>query len=287
MKLSTLFAVSAIAALAACGGGGGGTTGGGTMPPTPTATATPTPSATLSGKVVQLAGPLAANGAPTASSTPAAGAGIGGATLYVTNATTAALVAPQSSPLATVTTAPDGSFSVTFANPTKVTTFGVVAMNGTTVGTNGTTNLGYTIAHALVVPGSPSTLYLDTLTTNEQAGFTAYNAARTALSMPTVASDTALEMTARLEIVNNENGLCKSSSNISTEYQAFGGATLPGVAVAGDEPMTPFYNTWPSQISFPAQTGLDFAGFAGPVSGPVCAGSTLPQNYFAELLVIG
>lgn len=289
MKVLTLALVACATLLVGCGGGG--STGSPTLPPGPTATATPTPSATVSGKVAQLAGPLAANGSPSPQSTPVAGAGVAGVTVYITAATTAALVSPQASPLATATTAPDGTFSVTFANPTRAASFGVVAVNGTTVGTNGVTNLGYTVAHEVVAAGSTTTLYVDTLTANEQAGFTAYNAARVSANMPAVESDTALEMAARLSIVNNEaTGKCSGDQNTLAEYSGFGGVNLSGLAMVAPQSTTPYYNTWPSQVTFPAQTGLDFAAFAGPVIGGVAcpsSGSSLPQNYFAELLLVG
>lgn len=270
-------------------GGGGGSAGSPMLPPTPTATATPI-SVTLSGKVDQLTGPLAANGSPTPQSTPVAGAGVAGVTIYVTAPTTAALVSPQASPLATATSAPDGTFSVTVANPTRATSFGLVAMNGTMVGSNGATNRGYTISHAVVSGGSTTILYVDTLTGDEQAGFAAYNAARTSANMPAVESDTALEMTARLSIVNDEaSGRCTGDPNALFEYNGFGGVNLSGLAMIAPQSTTPYYNTWPSQITFPAQTGLDFAGFAGPYSGPGCPPPGAPAfntNYFSELLLV-
>ncbi len=275
--------------LAACGGGGGGSSSGGgsaTLPPTPIATQTP--SATIAGKVVQLAGPLAANGTPTAQSTPAAGVGIGGATVYVTAATTAALAAPTASPIATATTAPDGSFSVTIPNA-QAAEYGIVAVNGT-LGSSGFTSTGFTLGRALAAVNSTgAVLYVDTLTTNEQSGFTAYNAARTGAGMSAITADTAAQMAARLANANNEaTGNCSGDPRVLAEYTALGGVTLGGTTAIGTQPTTPFYNTWATQIAFAQQASLDFAGFAGPiVGGPSCptSGSSLPQNYFSELLI--
>jgi hypothetical protein len=277
-------------ALAACGGGG---STGSTLPPvqppvTAQPTPTPTPTPMLAGRVVQLAGPLAANGAPNAQSTPAAGAAIAGATVYVTAATDAALTSPQTSPLAVATTAPDGSWQV--PAPTNTSgPFGVVVIDGTSIGANGVTNLGYTVAHGLTLPGDNGTYYLDTLTANEQSGFTAYNAARASSNMPLAVSDTTAQMTARVLLQTDvASQTCSATADAYTSYRTFGGALIANEQVIGDESNTPYYNSWSTQITFPQEVNLDFAGFAGPyIGGPICPGSTLPQNYFAEVLIAG
>lgn len=287
----TIALLCSSSALAACGGGGGSGGTGSSIPPTepPPATATPAPLA-IAGKVAQLAGPLAANGSPSPQSTPIAGAGIAGATVYVTAATTAALAAPTASPIATVTTAPDGSFTATLPASVKGGNVGLVAVNGT-LGPNGFTTSGYTVGHTLASVGTTNALlYVDTLTPNEQSGFVAYNAARLALGqgLPVATSDTTLEMTARIaNTVNIQGAYCNGGdSGVTTQYDALGGVNPPGSAMVGTFPATPYYNTWPSQLSFPGQTSLDFAAFEGPQTAPDCPPfNSLTANYFTELLL--
>lgn len=273
-----LFALS----LAACGGGAGG----GSLTPIIASSPTPTPTPlAISGKVVQLSGPLAANGTPDAQSTPAAGPGIGGATVYVTSASTSAIAVPTSSPIATATTAPDGSFTITLPKGSN-SVVGVAVIDGATIEPNGATDRGFTVAHGIAVAGTPSTFYLDVLTQNEQAGFSAYNAARASNNLPTVSSDTAAEMASRLLIATDEAAQCHDKTSAFTAYMTFGGLSIGGVQVIGAQSNTPYYSAWNSQLVFTAQQNLDFAGFAGPlVGGPQCDNSALPQNYFAEVLV--
>lgn len=292
-----IIATAAIAlALAACGGGGGmgGSGGGGIIPTTPPpSTTTPAPP-TISGKVVQLAGPLAAGASPSPnpSSTPVAGAGIGGATVYVVptynDAGTSAI---PSSPVATATTAPDGTFSITV--PSATTVYGLVVIDGTSIGANGLSSGGYTLAHSFANMTQPAlsqnlTLYLDTLTANEQSGFVTYNAARVALGLPQVSSDTIAEAASRIGIsANAATGTCQGWNAEYTTFLALGGLQ-PTQASVGTQPSGPYYNTWASSdsASFPGQPGVIFASFAGPTLGQPCpsSGSSLPRYYFDEAL---
>lgn len=278
--------------LAACGGGGGpspvgGGNGGGIIPPTQAPT-TPAPP-TISGNVVQLAGPLAAGASPSPnpSSTPVAGVGIGGATVYVVaTALDAATSTIPTSPIAVATTSPAGAFSIVV--PSAVAQYGVVVIDGSAIAANGLSSGGYTLAHAAATASAPLTLYLDTLTANEQSGFVAYNTARVALGLPQVSSDTIAEMVERIAIEANE-GSCAGWNNGPTTYASLGGLA-PGQGEIGSEPSTPYYDTWSpsggSYASFPGQPNVAFAAFAGPTLGLPCptSGSSLPQYYYSESL---
>lgn len=281
MHMKTTFvAVAAVAVLTACGGGSASSSGGVMLPPTPTATQTP---AAIAGKVVQLAGPLAADGTPTVQSTPVAGAGIGGATVYVTaNVHAAGTSTIPAAPLATATTAPDGTFAITVPNGQ----YGVVVVDGSTIGTGGLSSGGYTQAHAMATTTTPVTLYLDTLTPAEQSGFAAYNAARAALGigLSPISSDTLAEAVVRMAI-RADAGMCQGWSGDYAAYLALGGLP-PTQALVGTQPSTPYYDSWvtSASVAFPGQPGVIFGGFAGPTLGPACANSssTLPQYYYAE-----
>ncbi len=278
--------------LTACGGGGGGTTGGGgssTMPPTPTVIATP---ATLGGTVVSLAGPLSAapSATPNASSTPAAGAPISGATVYLV-ASNAALGGIPTSPLAVATTAPNGAFTLTEPTPTQGS-YGIIVVDGTSVTNAGVTDRGYTLAHGVVSAGTQPTFYLDTLTASEQAGFSAYNAARATAGLPVVVSDTAAQMLARLSThLVDASGSC-SVANVPNSFASFALSYASGAtSIASEGGSTPYYSDWPSQIGLTAQQGVMYAGFNDMISGAPCPNlggnnPNLPQNHFSEILVL-
>jgi hypothetical protein len=299
MKRSILILVLGLAAtsLAACGGGGS-SAGGSTLPVLPTAappvvTPTPTPTAapSLSGKVFQVAGPLASNatGTPAPSATFAPGAAIAGATVYVTANGGQLTNGIPSQPLATATTGSDGSFTIPgTAIASANGTVGVVVVYGTTISaTTGATDKGFTVAHAsvTVIPNQSISLYVDTLTPDEQSAFTALNADRAQAALPAVSSDTIAQAAARLiaaQMVGQSN--CGPWNGAANAFAQLGGI---GNVASWEDTAGP---NWAAIINYEspwnAQT-LPYAGLAAQYNAAPCGtGFVGPINYFAGEFVL-
>lgn len=260
MKFSTVFAgIAIIVAFAACGGGGGSGGGGSIVPVTTPSPGSGTQSATISGNVVQMTGPLSSstwnlaaptgcpnsstNGCasystspptlPSANATPGAGSGIAGATVYAV-ATSANLSGTPSAPLAQATTGPTGSFSLTVSGATQVA---LVAVNGTPSPTTGSAN-GYTIAHAIATAGTPVTLYLDRLSGDEQSAFSALNEYRSQAGQTAIYADTILQADARLLVSQMVNAASCSPPATGAFFQTYTGLSsslTSGTDVAGPQ----------------------------------------------------
>ncbi len=317
MKNYTL-AIGALAlslALAACGGGGSsssGGLGGGIIPATPTPTVTPTaqPSpttappttSTVSGKVVQVTGPLSSSTwnfaeptgcgstvtspcttyptppptLPSVNATPGVGSGIASATVYaVANAEVSGI---PSHPIAVATTAPDGSFSITLPAGSPAT-IGLIAANGTFDPATGATVNNESLAHANVAVGNAATLYIDTLSPDEIGGFTALNQDRAAIGLAPITSDTLAEAYARAT-VSTVPGSPACTYAAPSWYPNLGGVGSLNIASDEDGPQLPailqFDNSlWNNQAD-------SIVGLAGLYQVPACGGVSFAANYYIE-----
>ena len=309
--------------LAACGGGGGGSTASltpsaPTSAPTgvPTTAPTTAPSsspqaATITGKVVQLAGPLSSSTwnlaapsgcpapqtnspcttyptpipsplLPTAASTPGVGPGIGGVHIYVTTLQGAVVNGIPQSPIASATTSPNGTFSISIpvsSMPTSApngVSVGLLAINGTSISSStGTSNLGYTIAHADAQPGTAVTLYIDTLDGDKQSAFAWVNSFLASNDQPPIVADTVSQAVARLTV--GINALLPSS----TQYEAFGGAQ--DVAIEPSNGPGAFWGAGipgdtPQQVGIPL--GVVYGGMAAMYESPYT-----PNNPGAKIML--
>lgn len=250
-KLALATGVLCMSVLLAACGGGGGTSGGGYTPPTPTPTATPTPSTvTFSGNVTQLAGSLAHNPTPCATATavpcpnpgipatpmptPAAGAPIAGANVYVTTASGVFTNGAPSPVLAQATTGPDGSFTT---SALQVSAFnggkaGIVVLNGSTISaTNGLTDKGFAVLHTQVTPSGGNVvvpnLEIDTLSSDETPGAPEVETVRKNKGLQPVAVDEYALETARWSVQDNDGAGTSQCAigmgPIDTLYAALGG----------------------------------------------------------------
>lgn len=290
-RVSKFFAVAFLAAvvLAACGGGGGGNPGGG-PPPTNPPTSTPQ-TVTFSGTVTQLSGSLAHNPTPCATSsvvpcpspgipatpspTPAAGAPIGGANVYVTTAAGVFTSGTPNPVLATATTAPDGTFTTPAL---QVSAFsgskaGIVVLNGSSVSsTNGLTDKGYAVLHAQVAVSGGNVivpnLEVDSLSSDEAAGAPEIENVRKSKGLgPTAVDEYALE--ALRYSAQDDTGAGSSSCTpgmtpLQNLYSVLGGSGQIGAFV--------------QDIANPTLSGAIDVMYQSPSANEVWAAATGPMN---------
>lgn len=297
--------------LAACGGGGGGAlpatqaTSAPTTQPTSTSQQT-----TISGNVAQMTGPLssstwnlaAPSGCPPASdpsasctsyptpppmlpntsASPQAGTGVAGVTVYIVAANAVDTNVIPTAPLATAVTNASGAFTATLSASTLggATQVGLIAVNGTSIGSNGATNLGYTIAHAVVNVTAKPTLLIDTLSGDEQSAFTALNSDRAAASLAPIASDTIAQAVARLSVAQRPGtATCADQISDGNYFSTFGG--LPGTETAWEDTAG---TQWSVIVNYgsPWNSASHLAGLAALYSAPSCGGGFIANiNYYA------
>lgn len=219
---------------------------------------------------------------PGPTATPGAGAGISGVNVYITTTSSVESNGIPSSPLASGTTNGSGSYSISL--PYSVlhgsSTIGIVAVNGASVGTNGTTNLGFTIAHAVANVATHPTLYLDSLDGDEQSAFVNLNIDRAMVSLPPMVSDTIAQAVARLAVAQRPGAATSTDQvNDSSLYSAFGGV---GSQTAWGDTAAP---QWYAAINYgsPWSNAAEATGgFAALYNAAPCGtGYVTPINYFA------
>lgn len=215
--------------------------------------------------------PLPVSSLPQASATPGVGPGIGGATVYLTTTAGAITNGVPANPIATATTAPDGTFSVTVSGSS--TQYGVVAVNGTSISaSSGLTNLGFTVAHADATIGTPITLFVDTLDADETDAFTQLNSALTANNKPPVVADTLAQAAARLAAGTN-------TFPSASGYISWGGAAGVTLGAANNQDGAYWGSGFafaPTNAPISLATPAAFAGLAATYATPCCAQN---QNY--------
>jgi hypothetical protein len=302
--------------VAACGGGGSGTS---SPIPTPTATPTtgaiitipnpsPSPSSnttTLSGHVYMLTGPLATQGlaapsgcagtqacasyptAPPASAlpgpqaTPVAGAPVAGVTVYVTTTAGIAVANVPTSPIATATSAADGSFTVSVSAPG---TYGLYVANGSLASGSAVTSNGYAVTRTSASTGTAATVYVGALSPDEQSAFTTVNSQRVALGYAPITSDLTAQMAARVGVAQRIGAAACDDSGVAAVYSSLGG--VPASGFTWEDTLGP---SWSAIANYGSETVVNtsnvaFAGLAAVYQASACNPSTDlnggPYNFF-------
>jgi len=183
------------------------------------------------------------------------------ATIYVTTQAGVATNGVPSNPIAVATTAPDGSFSIVVPAGTPAN-IGLVAVIGTTISTTtGTTNLGYTVAHADAIVGTPTNLFVDTLDGDEQYAIDVEEVALKNGGYQPVVVDTMAQAMARLVAATG------TTSPNGTGLQSYfaGGLQLQTIFPSGGTEWTS------NNFGFDPATGKPIPGFYN--SGTVFSGA--------------
>lgn len=216
IAIAGVVALSAL--LVACGGGGGGSSPGVT-PTAPTSTPTPTPQ-TLSGTAVDYTA-----GTALAGFTVTVGTAPNTATCLATQAAGSQPCGVPAAPLPTVTTAADGTFSVTV--PSAGTYMLQIAKDTAhatlhrTVAVNGATSIG--------------SVKITVLSSDEQAWLTDVNQQRATVSVPTsfanLVVDEYAEEQARAEVAGMAAGTYPYTDSTESTFAGFY-AAMPGAMYA-------------------------------------------------------
>jgi hypothetical protein len=240
---------------------------------------------TFSGTVTTLSGTLA---------TPAPGAPIAGANVYVTTSTGVLTNGTPSPILAHATTAPDGTFitpslNVSAFNGCKA---GIVIINGAAVSaTSGLTDKGFAVLHtqAVVNPGNVAVanLEIDTPSASEASGVAELEKVRANHALPSVALDEAMLEALRWSVQNNNGAGTSQCGMVTSELNGFytnlgGVGSLTAAQDSSD-------STLPAAVDalYQNPVSLEVWGAAsGPVSEAGCGasqGGTAPYSQIATL----
>jgi hypothetical protein len=303
MKVRLLIYVLLATVLSACGSSGAALPAPSNQPAAtaqtvtvrvPAPAAVPSTSLIVTGRVVRLVGPLsaAATHPPTSTGAPIAGSGISNVIVYAVPAT--AILAsgiPVKTAIAHTRTSSTGGFSITLPS-TVGPQIGLVAVAGPLVARTGTTRNGYTVAHAVVNVGTRATLYLDTLTTDEQSAFGVLNVDRGKAKMNLVYADTSAEMAIRLmTALTNASKECKLPGGLLALYDRLGVVPSTIVGAMPEVPIQTVPPTWSEELSLSLQPGVVFAGFHAIYNGNRCpqphhGARKWSYDFFGELLIV-
>jgi hypothetical protein len=210
-------------------------------------------------------------------------------TVYVTTMAGAHTNGIPTPILAVATTGFGGTWSATIPGLPAGTSLGYVAVNGSTISpVTGTTDTGYTIAHAVGSASSNVTLLVDRLSGDEQSGFTAVNNARTASLLPAIAADTLAQAAARLAVAQRVGASqCGDASpSAAADFFAFGGYG-PSGAASWEDTAGP---DWAAIYNYQSPwntSSIPYAGLAALYQETPCGtGYATTINYFEGMYAL-